>query len=70
MKSQSNSFTEIWNGESKSFLIANTIDFELIIFSENIYKDFSQKILNDFPVEVILGSDPYTMTVVKYLPKN
>lgn len=70
MNSQSNSFTEIWNGESKSFLIANTIDFELIIFSEDIYKDFSQKILNDFPVEVILGSDPYTMTVVKYLPKN
>jgi hypothetical protein len=70
MNSQSNSFTEIWNGESKSFLIANTVDFELIFFSDDVYEDFSQKIINDFPVEVVLDANPYTLTVKKYLPKN
>ena len=70
MNNQSNSFMEIWNGNSKSFLIANTIDFELIFFSDDAYEDFSQKIINDFPVEVILDVNPSTLTVVKYLPKN
>ena len=70
MNSQSNSFTEIWNGEKKSFLIANAVDFELILFSDNVYEDFSQKIINDFPVEVVLDANPYTLTVIKYLPKN
>lgn len=70
MNSQSNSFTEIWNGEKKSFLIANTVDFELIFFSDDVYEDFSQKIINDFPVKVVLDTNPYTLTVIKYLPKN
>jgi len=70
MNTQSNSFTEIWNGESKSFLVANTIDFELIFFSDDYYRDFSQNIINDFPVEIILDANPYTLTVVKYLPKK
>ena len=67
---QSNTYTEQWSGEEKSFLIANTVDYELILFSDNSYEDFSKNIINDFPVEVILNSDPYTITIKKYLPKN
>ena len=67
---QSNTYTEQWSGEEKSFLIANTVDYELILFSDNSYEDFSENIINDFPVEVILNSDPYTITIKKYLPKN
>ena len=67
---QSNTFTEQWSGDEKSFLIANTVDYELILFSDNSYEDFSKNIINDFPVEVILKSDPYTVTIKKYLPKN
>ena len=67
---QSNTYTEQWSGEEKYFLIANTVDYELILFSDNLYEDFSKNIINDFPVEVILNSDPYTITIKKYLPKN
>ena len=70
LSSQSNTFTEQWGGEEKSLLIANTVDFELILFSENSYQDFSKNIINDFPVEVILSSNPYSITIKKYLPKN
>ena len=45
-------------------------DYELILFSDNSYEDFSKNIINDFPVEVIFKSDPYTITIKKYLPKN
>ena len=67
---QSNTYTEQWSGDEKSFLIANTVDYELILFSDNSYEDFSENIINDFPVEIILMSDPYTITIKKYLPKN
>ena len=67
---QSNTYTEQWSGEEKYFLIANTVDYELILFSDNSYEDFSENIINDFPVEIILMSDPYTITIKKYLPKN
>ncbi len=70
LSSQSNTFTEQWGGEEKSFLIANTVDYELILFSENSYQDFSKNIINDFPVEVSLSSNPYSITIKKYLPKN
>ena len=70
LNSQSNTFTEQWDGQERSFLIANTVDYELILFSDNSYEDFSKNIINDFPVEVILKSDPYTVTIKKYLPKN
>ena len=70
MNSQSNSFLELWNGEKKSFLIANTIDFEFIFFSDNIYEDFSDKIINDFPIEIVLSSNPFALTVIKYIPKK
>ena len=70
LSSQSNTFTEQWGGEEKSLLIANTVDYELILFSENSYQDFSKNIINDFPVEVILSSNPYSITIKKYLPKN
>ena len=70
MNSQSNSFLELWNGEKKSFLIANTIDFEFIFFSDNIYEDLSDKIINDFPVEIVLRSNPFALTVIKYIPKK
>ena len=70
MGNQSNTFTEQWNGEEKSFLIANTVEYELIFFSDNSYQDFSKNIINDFPVEVILSSNPYSITIKKYLPKN
>ena len=70
MGNQSNTFTEQWNGEEKSFLIANTVEYELILFSDNSYQDFSKNIINDFPVEIILKSNPFTVTIKKYLPKN
>ena len=70
MSNQSNAFTEQWIGEEKSFLIANTVDYELILFSDNSYQDFSNNIINDFPVEVILNSNPYSIRIKKYLPKN
>jgi cytoskeletal protein RodZ len=70
LSSQSNTFTEQWGGEEKSLLIANTVDYELILFSENSYQDFSKNIINDFPVEVILSSNPYSITIKKYLQKN
>ena len=70
MGNQSNTFTEQWNGEEKSFLIANTVEYELIFFSDNSYQDFSKNIINDFPVEIILKSNPFTVTIKKYLPKN
>ena len=70
MGNQSNTFTEQWNGEEKSFLIANTVEYELILFSDNSYQDFSENIINDFPVEIILKSNPFTITIKKYLPKN
>ena len=67
---QSNTFTEQWNGEERYFLIANTVDYEFILFSENSYNDFSKNIINDFPVEVVLKSNPFSITIKKYLPKN
>ena len=70
LNSQSNTCTEQWDGQERAFLIANTVDYELILFSDNSYQDFSKNIINDFPVEVILKSDPYTITIKKYLPKN
>ena len=70
MGNQSNTFTEQWNGEEKSFLIANTVEYELILFSDNSYQDFSKNIINDFPVAIILKSNPFTITIKKYLPKN
>ena len=70
INNQSNSFTEQWDGQERVLLIANTVDYELILFSENLYQDFSKNIINDFPVEVILRSDPNTITIKKYLPKN
>ena len=70
INNQSNSFTEQWDGQERVLLIANTVDYELILFSENLYQDFSKNIINNFPVEVILRSDPNTITIKKYLPKN
>ena len=37
---------------------------------EDFYVDFSKNIINDFPVEVSLSSNPYSITIKKYLPKN
>ena len=70
LNNQSNTFTEQWNGQERTFLIANTVDYELILFSDNSYEDFSKNIINDYPVEVILKSNPHTITIKKYLPKN
>ena len=70
LNNQSNTFTEQWNGQEMTFLIANTVDYELILFSDNSYEDFSKNIINDYPVEVILKSNPFTITIKKYLPKN
>ena len=54
----------------KVFLIANTVEYELIFFSDNSYQDFSKNIINDFPVEIILKSNPFTITIKKYLPEK
>jgi len=67
---QSNSFSEIWNGDDKTFLIANTINFELIFFSKDTFSDFSKSIVNDFPVRVDLIADPLSVSITKYIPKN
>ena len=70
LNNQSNTFTEQRNGQERTVLIANTGDYELILFSDNSYEDFSKNIINDYPVEVILKSNPYTITIKKYLPNN
>ena len=70
MSTQSNTFSEQWNGEKKTFLIANTLDFEFILFSDDVFYDFSDNIINDFPIEIKLNSNPYTLSVIKFLPKN
>ena len=44
---QSNTYTEQWSGDEKSFLIANTVDYELILFSDSSYEDFSKNIINE-----------------------
>ena len=67
---QSNSFSEIWNGNNKTFLIANTVDFEFIFFSEDTFSDFSDSIVNDFPVKVDLIADPLSVSITKYIPKK
>ena len=54
----------------KPFLIANTVDFELIFFSEDTFSDFSDSITNDFPVKVDLISDPLSVSITKYIPKK
>ena len=69
ISSESNSFSEIWNGDNKSFLIANTVNFELIFFSENTFSDLSQDVINDFPVRIDLISDPMSISITKYIPK-
>ena len=70
----SKSNTVQWNGEEKYFLIANTVDYKLFLFSKDSdpdsFQDFSKDVINDFPVEVVLKSDPQRITVKKYLPKN
>lgn len=70
MSTQSNTFSEQWNGEEKTFLIANTLDFEFTLFSDDVFYDFSDNIINDFPIEIKLNSNPYTLSVIKFLPKN
>ena len=70
LSNQSNTYNEQWSGEENLFLIANAVDYELILFSDDLYQDFSENIVNDFPVEVVLKSDPYTITIKKYIPKN
>jgi hypothetical protein len=67
---QSNSFSEVWSGENRTFLIANTTDFELVFFSENHFSDFSKNIINDFPVKVDLISDPLSISITKYIPRK
>jgi len=67
---QSNSFSEIWNGEEKTFLIANTVNFELVFFSEDTFTDLSKSIVNDFPIKIDLIADPLSVSVTKYIPKN
>jgi len=67
---QSTSFSEVWNGDNKSFLIANTANFELIFFSEDTFRDFSQDIINDFPVRIDLISDPMSISITKYILKR
>ena len=60
---QSNSFSEIWNGEEKTFLIANTVDFELVFFSEDTFTDLSKSIVNDFPIKIDLIADPLSLSI-------
>lgn len=67
---QSNSFSEIWNGEEKTFLIANTVNFELVFFSEDTFTDLSKSIVNDFPIKIDLIADPLSVSITKYIPKN
>tara|TARA_B100001113_G_scaffold240756_1_gene197970 strand:+ start:955 stop:1773 length:819 start_codon:yes stop_codon:yes gene_type:complete len=67
---QSGSFSEVWNGDNRSFLIANTANFELVFFSEDSFRDFSDSIINDFPVRVDIASDPLSVSITKYIPKR
>ena len=67
---QSNSFSEIWNGEEKTFLIANAVNFELVFFSEDAFTDLSKSIVNDFPIKIDLIADPLSLSITKYIPKS
>ena len=67
---QSNSFSEIWNGEQKTFLIANTVNFELIFFSQDTFTDLSKNIVNDFPIKIDLIADPLSVSITKYYTKK
>ena len=73
---KSTPFSEIWIGDDRSFLIANTVNCELIFYNKNeavteqTYRDFSDKIVNDFPVKIDLISDPLSISITKYIPKR
>lgn len=73
---QSNSFSEIWIGDDRSLLIANTVDFKLEFYnqneavSEDTFRDFSDNIVNDFPVRIDLISNPLSISITKYIPKR
>ena len=73
---QPSSFSEIWNGDDRSFLIANTANFELVFYnpsepiSEKTFRNFSDNIVNDFPVKIDLISDPLSISITKYIPKR
>ena len=56
--------------EEKTFLIANTVNFELVFFSEDTFTDLSKNIVNDFPIKIDLIADPLSVSITKYIPKN
>ena len=70
MNIQNNTFTVSYDGSTKSLIIANTLDFELIFFSDDYFEDFSEKIPNDFPITIDLESEPNSLVIKKYIPKK
>ena len=70
MNVQNNTFTISYDGSQKSFIIANTLDFEFVIFSDDSYEDFSTKIPNDFPITVELSTKPNSLIIKKYILKK
>ena len=72
-KVKSDIINEQWDGESKTIIIGNTNDIELILYSKSQFGspvDLSTLVENNFPVVVNLKSDPTIVSVMKYIPSR
>ena len=70
-KIKSDVINEEWDGDSKTIIIGNTNDIELVLYSKSQFGssiDLSTLVVNSFPVVVNLKSDPTTVSVIKYIP--
>ena len=72
-KVKSDVINETWDGESKTIIIGNTNDIQLILYSKSQFGfpvDLSTIVANNFPVVVNLRSDPTIVSVIKYIPSR
>ena len=72
-KVKSDIINEQWDGESKTIIIGNTNDIELILYSKSQFGspvDLSTLVANNFPVVVNLKSNPTVVSVIKYIPSR
>ena len=72
-KVESDIINEQWDGKSKTIIIGNTNDIELILYSKSQFGspvDLSTLVANNFPVVVNLKSNPVVVSVIKYIPSR
>ncbi|MEC8946025.1 MAG: helix-turn-helix domain-containing protein [Candidatus Neomarinimicrobiota bacterium] len=70
---KSDVINEKWDGGSKTIIIGNTNDIQLILYSKSQFGspvDLSTLVENNFPVVVNLKSDPTIVSVMKYIPSR